>query len=453
MLRGGFGICAARAYPAELVIGTVGEHASRTKHIRVIGPRNRRAKILAKGVATMLHRGFGQRGVVAHGIVAALFFAGAFTLTPARSSAQIPVVTNSKMKMEMALLETNALKAPSYDDTLRTPANDSLHIPVYYVTTRTVNPESSKPEFQYLNQTVLGSADYGRTVIKIPERLRAADWNSTNCERTLFGNCKTPDFAETEVNRVNRMPEAKWREEFAKSLRQNNQKVLIFVHGFNNDFVDAVTAAAQLAYDVHFEGTVVAFDWTSKKSVLDYPYDKEESDRSITQFLRFLTGIRSAARSQDITIVGHSMGTRLIASAMRDEMSDGITDKYRHIVLAASDIDSMIFMNQLAPKVIAKASFVTMYASSQDKALMASSGLQGGARVGSGPPSVISFRPADYVDASTLRTDLLGHGYYRENAKLLNDLYLLLTYESTAINRQLPTVRNAPSPDYFVLRK
>ena len=386
-------------------------------------------------------------------IAVALCFAGSTMLLPALASAQVPIVTNSKMKMEMALLETNALKAPSYDDTLRAPSNDSLHIPVYYVTTRTVNPEATKPEFQYLNQTVLGSADYGRTVIKIPERLRAADWNATNCERNLFGSCKTPDFAETEVNRVNRMSETKWREELGNSVRKNNQKVLIFIHGFNNDFVDAVTAAAQLAYDVHFEGTVVAFDWTSKHSLIDYPYDKEESDRSITQFLRFLTAIRSVARSQDITIVGHSMGTRLIASAMRDEMSDGIADKYRHIVLAASDIDSMIFMNQLAPKLIAKGSFVTMYASSQDKALMASSGLQGGARVGSGPPAVISFRPADYVDASSLRTDLIGHGYYRENAKLLNDLYLLFTYETTAINRQLPVVRNAPLPDYFVLRK
>lgn len=369
------------------------------------------------------------------------------------ANAQIPVVTMSKMQQDMQRLEANASHAPSYEDTLRAPANDSLSVPVYYLTTRTVNRESSSAATTYLNQTVSGASDYGRTVVKIPKRMRAADWDESNCERTLFGNCRTPDFAEVEVNRVNRMNEETWREELGKSVRDGNKKVLIFVHGFNNDFNAAVTAAAQLAYDTHFDGTVLAFDWTSKASVIDYPFDKEESDRSITQFLRFLTGVRKATPSQNITIVGHSMGTRLIASAMRDEMSDGIADKYRQIVLAASDIDSMIFMNQLGPKLIAKASFTTLYASSNDRALMASSGLQGGSRVGSGPPAIINFRPADYVDASSLRTDLIGHGYYRENAKLLNDLYLLFTYETTAINRQLPVIRRAPSPDYFELRK
>lgn len=378
---------------------------------------------------------------------------GAVILAPSEVSAQGTGVNMAKMRQDMARLETNAANAPSYEDTLRAPVNDSLSIPVYYVTTRTVNRDASSAAATYLNETVSGASDYGRTVVKIPKRMRAADWDENSCERTLFGNCRTPDFADVEVNRVNRMNEEMWREELGKSVNQSNQKVLIFVHGFNNDFEAAVTAAAQLAYDTHFNGTVLAFDWTSKASVIDYPFDKEESDRSITQFLRFMTGVRKATRSQNITIVGHSMGTRLIASAMRDEMSDGIADKYRQIVLAASDIDSMIFMNQLAPKLIAKASFTTLYASSNDRALMASSGLQGGARVGSGPPAIISFRPADYVDASSLRTDLIGHGYYRENAKLLNDLYLLFTYETTAINRQLPVIRRAPAPDYFELRR
>ena len=42
-----------------------------------------------------------------------------------------------------------------------------------------------------------------------------------------------------------------------------DQSVLLYIHGFNHDFSEAVTRAAQLKVDLAWDGAVVAVDWPS----------------------------------------------------------------------------------------------------------------------------------------------------------------------------------------------
>jgi hypothetical protein len=54
----------------------------------------------------------------------------------------------------------------------------------------------------------------------------------------------------------------------------------------------------------------------------------------------------------------------------------------------------------------------------------------------------------DYVDASNVDTDLIGHGYYAETKDLLNDLYYSVRLRLPASLRYLQEVPQPPGRYY-----
>jgi esterase/lipase superfamily enzyme len=218
--------------------------------------------------------------------------------------------------------------------------------------------------------------------------------------------------------------------------------VLIFVHGFNNSFSDAVHRAAQVAYDAGFAGVVATFDWASRHALAKYTIDQETAERSVPDFEQFLQRIADSTHARRIAIVAHSMGTRLVSYALRDMAGRGQTKKLYQVVFAASDIDSAIFVRQFARPLAGSTELLTLYASSKDVAITTSKNLVHDApRVGSGPPSVVLVPGVDYVDASTMDTDLIGHGYFAENKQLIDDIFLVLKYGMRANMRNLAVQR------------
>lgn len=69
---------------------------------------------------------------------------------------------------------------------------------------------------------------------------------------------------------------------------------------------------------------------------------------------------------------------------------------------------------------------ITVYASSNDRALQASAQYQGYQRAGDTTPDVTIIEGIDTVDASATDTSLLGHSYFGDRRTLLADLYYLL---------------------------
>ena len=77
-------------------------------------------------------------------------------------------------------------------------------------------------------------------------------------------------------------------------------RALIFVHGFNVSFDNALFRAAQIAYDLNFDGPVFLFSWPSRGeagalgsvlAIRHYPYDRESADEAV-QFRRLPQGRR-----------------------------------------------------------------------------------------------------------------------------------------------------------------
>ncbi|CAM5212905.1 Esterase/lipase superfamily enzyme OS=Bosea thiooxidans OX=53254 GN=SAMN05660750_02838 PE=4 SV=1 [Bosea thiooxidans] len=148
----------------------------------------------------------------------------------------------------------------------------------------------------------------------------------------------------------------------------SQRDVLVFVHGYNTNFADAVYRFAQIVYDSGFKGVPVLFTWPSRGQLLAYPYDRESAFYS-RDFLEL--NLRAIARdigSSRMDILAHSMGTLLTLETLRQAAIRGDGDfggKLRDVMLAAPDVDLDVFKMQM--RQIRRP--ITVFVSADDRAL------------------------------------------------------------------------------------
>ncbi|HME98920.1 MAG TPA: alpha/beta hydrolase [Terriglobia bacterium] len=209
--------------------------------------------------------------------------------------------------------------------------------------------------------------------------------------------------------------------------RSSKKEVLLFVHGYNVGFADAVCRAAQIAYDLHFEGLPALYSWPSEGSVPKYVVDETNVAWSRPRFAIFLGLLREKMGAEGIHIIAHSMGNRLIAESVACLAIPINTHgaPIRQIVLAAPDIDASTFRD-LATAFHGKAERFTLYASSEDKAIKASRLIHKYPRAGDSGLGLVVVGSVDTVDAAALDTSFVGHSYYGDNRSVLTDIFELI---------------------------
>jgi esterase/lipase superfamily enzyme len=173
--------------------------------------------------------------------------------------------------------------------------------------------------------------------------------------------------------------------------RTPKRQVLVFVHGYNNRFEDAVFRLAQIVHDYRAEADVapILFSWPSKANPLAYGYDRESSDYSrdaLEDGLRFLAKDPEVG---EITVFAHSMGNWVTLEALRQmALRDGrVAEKIRHVVLAAPDVAVSVALEQIAamgPRTRRPHFF--LFASADDRALAISRALHSDQRLGAIDP-------------------------------------------------------------------
>ncbi len=166
--------------------------------------------------------------------------------------------------------------------------------------------------------------------------------------------------------------------------RSPKRQVLVFVHGFNNRFEDAVYRFAQIVHDSGTEAVPVLFTWPSKASVLAYGYDRESSTYSRTQLENVLKGLVVDPQVSEVSILAHSMGNWLALESLRQMAirEGGVSPKIKNVLLAAPDVDIDIAREQIADMGPRRPAF-SLFVSRSDKALELSKDLYGSsARLG-----------------------------------------------------------------------
>jgi esterase/lipase superfamily enzyme len=231
------------------------------------------------------------------------------------------------------------------------------------------------------------------------------------------------DFAVTRVQSMT-VPEVReWLHEDA-----HRGHVLVFIHGFNNRFADALFRFAQIAHDSKAKAAPILFTWPSRGSAFDYIYDRESANFSRTALERGLKALVSDPEVKDVTILAHSMGTWLAVEALRQmAIREGnIPSKIKNVVLASPDLDVDVFARQWTEMGDKRPKF-TILISQDDKALAASRFLSGGInRVGAIDPTEEPYRTSiekagiTVIDLTKLKTgDSLNHGKFAESPEIV----------------------------------
>lgn len=158
---------------------------------------------------------------------------------------------------------------------------------------------------------------------------------------------------------------------------------VVFVHGYNYNFQEALFRLAQLKTDSNFDGTPVLFSWPSLAALPAYVADKESATYSRDALADLLTDM-VRARKGAVDVFAHSMGGWLTVEALRQLRLQGkgdVLDRLR-VIMAAPDIDGDVFTAQL--DVIGRMRIpITILVSPDDRALRVSSILGAGTqRVG-----------------------------------------------------------------------
>jgi len=183
------------------------------------------------------------------------------------------------------------------------------------------------------------------------------------------------------------LTEAEFRNAVAppRAARGKKNRVLIFVHGFNNNFQESLYWLVQLHVDAADGSTPILFTWPLQAAVGAYAIDQAEAIKSRDDPIALLKMVTGSPQVGDVMVLAHSMGGMLTAEALRElrtQRQDRVIARLSRVILAAPDIDVDVFRTQVQTIGPLRPPFLVLV-SKDDRALNVSNTI-GGSRARAG---------------------------------------------------------------------
>ncbi|MCC6678684.1 MAG: alpha/beta hydrolase [Phycisphaerales bacterium] len=194
------------------------------------------------------------------------------------------------------------------------------------------------------------------------------------------------------------------REQFYRVLSRyldhsDRKEVVVFVHGYNNTFDDAVLRIAEAWHLSGRQGVPIVYSWPAGSGGLKgYAYDRESGEFTIVHLKMLLMMLARCPQVEKVHLVSHSRGTDVATTALRELHAEcrgaleigpvsqalGLTPveiqggprstreilKLATLVLAAPDLDSQVFVQRFfGENLLAAADRTIIYFSEEDSAL------------------------------------------------------------------------------------
>lgn len=237
-------------------------------------------------------------------------------------------------------------------------------------------------------------------------------------------------------------------EQVRMEMSKTASDMLVYVHGFDFTFREAIVRAAQLKEFYAGKPMVVfVFTWPgdgSKFPFLAYASDRDDArasgaalGRGLEKLAHYLRGTHPEDYcGQKMHLLAHSMGNYALRHAVQaiDSSSGGrIRRLFDQVLLMAADEDNDAFDLDHKLKPLAKmCKRVSVYINPDDLALVISDRTKGNPdRLGASGP-VNSWSLPDKVSVINCeriinkRNDKTGHQYYRNNALVMGDVIEVL---------------------------
>ena len=219
---------------------------------------------------------------------------------------------------------------------------------------------------------------------------------ATNLGDLRFGRAQVIK-GELDINTIQVLPDDSKQgsealfEQLRATMRSQSLDSLVFIHGFNVSFKEAVESAAEIGERYaklsrkSYQPNIFVFSWPSDGKISRYGNDRHDAEASGYAFARGLIKLsdflrapdREQACQQKINLIAHSMGNYVLRHALQQarKISDGasLPRLFDNIVLTAADEDNDAFEHdhKLA-RLSELGQRITVYFNNGDLALIAS---------------------------------------------------------------------------------
>ncbi|MDQ6765412.1 MAG: alpha/beta hydrolase, partial [Verrucomicrobiota bacterium] len=346
--------------------------------------------------------------------------------------------------------EAEALQA--YQKALRLRKENSTEVPIFFGTNR--QADGNDPA--RFNGEVAAETSVGRAVVLVPgAQFSKEAWvpralpvplpvgEATNPERLFIRTAKT-------------LPQNEFAVSAQKAVRRARlypKSALIFVHGYNNTFEQALSRGAQLVRDLNYDGPAFVFSWPSKGNWWQYRTDRAAAKNAGKSLAAFIRSVAATNGVEKIHIIAHSMGNRVLLAALKDiteSPQDQVSQKIGEVIFAAPAVPREEFSHQLDELDGRGMTRFTLYASSVDKALMV--GFAGelghvlaGYVAGARPLTHPHVDSIDVSEAGTIGLTNLNHDVFASNPVMLEDMRQLLQKGVRPPDKRLQILQPRPS--------
>jgi esterase/lipase superfamily enzyme len=271
------------------------------------------------------------------------------------------------------------------------------------------------------------------------------------------------------------------RAAFIEKLREQVQEsphrsLLINVNGFRERFASALRKTAFLAHVLDIDSPILVFDWPGDQGSTPRGYRRaqavaRESGEALAATIELI--IREVGPER-LWLLANSMGAEVVVSAFtllhqEADFADPETE-FEDVVLAAPDVGHEEFGRQFKDEIDALTRNLTVYVSSNDRALLMSRVLNRGRRLGESTvdpanpdQSEEAAKAFELVEPDSDRVSLVDvtpvnrtrnfHNFTLETPEFFDDLYLRLINSETPRSRLQYRVRTAGGAEYWVLTR
>jgi len=282
---------------------------------------------------------------------------------------------------------------------------------------------------------------------------------------------------EIQLNRVESLDENTMIVEVRHQVEASpNRSLLININGFRERFPSALRKTAFLAHVLDIDTPMLVFDWPGDQGSTPRGYLRAQgvARESGLDLARMIEKIVNDVQPDRLLILANSMGGEVVVSAFSElyknsEMADSETE-IKHVILTAPDVSHEEFGSHFKDKILALSETVTIYVSSNDRALLMSRVINRARRLGES--TVDPSNPDQWDEAAAAfelvtpgndRVSLIDitpvnrtrnfHNFSLETPEFFDDLYLRISNEETPRSRLQYKVTTPSGAGYWVLTR
>ncbi len=233
-------------------------------------------------------------------------------------------------------------------------------------------------------------------------------------------------------------------------------KIVLYVHGFNNDFHTGAFNLLELWAASGWTGVPIMFSWpTEQAGPLSYFGDTQDGAFSVFHLKEMLRIIASTPGMESVTVIAHSHGASIATTALRELLIEArgaglsMYDTYRieTLILAAPDIDLGVMEQRLVAEMFGVGfGQINVYMNANDNALGLAGMVFGNRRFGEttindlSPESRAVFqgvKTVHFIMVEDARGDE-RHNYFRLHPGVLADIAMTIRTDARPADPERP---------------